>query len=235
MAGEGSTKSEHWGLIARNTIGSAVGDLRDGPYGSIGHSGPAAAPPHGKGSVGLQVSDNAMNPPNNQGNPQEKVTFGNEVDFFGDPVQGLNQVGFHVFQTGENGAGNLPNITFEVDPSGISSNAAPNYSSLVFVPNGTGITPDEWSGYIDATSATTGYWYFTNNTTATATGCGQANNCSFSQMKTGAGTSYPNMAVLSAAVAKGRDDAWVGAVDGFRINKKLYDFEADGVKDKDAK
>ncbi len=41
--------------------------------------------------------------------------------------------------------------------------------------------------------------------------------------------------MYTAAVAKGRDNAWVGAVDGFRINKKLYDFEADGVKDKDAK
>ncbi len=43
------------------------------------------------------------------------------------------------------------------------------------------------------------------------------------------------MSIFTAAVAKGRDNRWAGAVDGLRINKKQYDFEADGVKDKDAK
>ena len=232
IAGEGSTKSEHWGLITRNTIGSAVADLRDGPYGSFGVNGPAGSPPFGKGSVGIQVSDEAVS----GSDKREKATFGNEVDFFGDPLQGLNQVGFHIFQTGENGAGNLPNITLEVDPSGISTNTPGlNYSSLVFVPNGTGVTPNQWSGPIDATDASNGYWYFTNAATATATNCGQANNCSFTQMKTNSNTAFPNMSILTVAVAKGRDNKWVGAVDGLRINEKLYDFESDGVKDKHAK
>lgn len=34
----------------------------------------------------------------------------------------------------------------------------------------------------------------------------------------------------SVAVGKGRDNAWVGAIDGLRINNTIYDFEADGVK-----
>ncbi len=144
IAGEGSTKSEHWGVIDRNTIGSAVG----GPAGRpvwLGrpHRARLRSRPLGKGSVGIQVSDNALNAAQN-GGVEEKAAFGNEVDFFGDLVQGLNQVGFHVFQTGENagpgGPGNLPNITFEVDPSGPGSGTAPNYSSLVFVPNGTGVS-----------------------------------------------------------------------------------------------
>ncbi|MGW2960980.1 hypothetical protein ACWDGI_21260 [Streptomyces sp. NPDC001220] len=37
-------------------------------------------------------------------------------------------------------------------------------------------------------------------------------------------TSYP------AAVSKGRDHLWTGAVDGLRINRTVYDFEADGVR-----
>ncbi len=69
-------------LITRNTIGSAVADLRSGPYGSFGVTGPASQPPFGTGSLGLQVSDNAMS----GGTPQEKVSFGNEVDFFGNQV-----------------------------------------------------------------------------------------------------------------------------------------------------
>ncbi|WP_282190293.1 hypothetical protein HEP84_55815 [Streptomyces sp. RLB1-33] len=36
--------------------------------------------------------------------------------------------------------------------------------------------------------------------------------------------------IHSAAVGKGRDHLWTGAVDGLRINKYVYDFEADGVK-----
>ena len=52
--------------------------------------------------------------------PSEKIDFGNEVDFFGDPVR-VCGVGFHVFQTGENesygGPENMPNIRFEINPS----------------------------------------------------------------------------------------------------------------------
>ena len=46
------------------------------------------------------MSDDATS----QSPPAEKVAFGNEVDFYGKPVSGLSQVGFRVFQTGENAA-----------------------------------------------------------------------------------------------------------------------------------
>ncbi|MFJ1606256.1 hypothetical protein ACIOHS_23185 [Streptomyces sp. NPDC088253] len=36
--------------------------------------------------------------------------------------------------------------------------------------------------------------------------------------------------IYTAAVGKGRDHLWAGAVDGLRINKYVYDFEADGVR-----
>ena len=41
----GETKSEHWGVITRNTIGSPVADLRAGPHGSFGVTGPTGDPP----------------------------------------------------------------------------------------------------------------------------------------------------------------------------------------------
>lgn len=105
-------------MITRNTIGSAEGDLRYGPYGSFGVTGPSARSPFGKGSLGIQVSDAATTPIAG-GFISEKVDYGNEVAFFGDPVLALNQVGFHMFQTGENvtygGPRNMPNIRFEID------------------------------------------------------------------------------------------------------------------------
>ena len=226
MAGEGSTKSEHWGVIDRNTIGSAVGELRDGPYGSFSVSGPSAAPPFGKGSVALRVSDNAttLTP------PSEKVDFGNEVDFKGDPVLAIDQVGFHVFNTGENGAGNMPNIRSEIDAN-LNTLPADNFTTMVWVPDPSPVV-DQWSGYIDAT--TTGKWYFTG-AEGVATGCNQTTMCTFAAAKTALNDGGDAPIMYTLMVGKGRDSRWSGAVDGLRLNKKQYDFEVDGVKAKDAK
>ncbi len=35
--------------------------------------------------------------------------------------------------------------------------------------------------------------------------------------------------ILTAAVAKGKDNSWQGAVDGLRINDTVFDFEETGV------
>jgi hypothetical protein len=219
----GDSKSEHWGIIDRNTIGSPVGQLRDGPY-SNASTGGISAPPYGKGSLGITVGDG-----------QEKVAFGDETDFVGAPVSAINAVGYSVFRTGEDvgygGPDNLPNITFEVDP-----NITPsvNYSSLVWNPDGSSVPVNEWSGYIDAT--TNGYWYFTNGSTATATGCTQAGSCtSFADVQAGlASAGSSGATILSVAIAKGRDSQFQGDVDGLRLNDKIYDFEADGVHTKGA-
>src|SRR5256714_5557515 len=71
----------HWGVIDRNTIGSAVADLRAGPYGSFGVTGSSAQPPFGVGSLRPQGSDNAMS----GGNPQEKGGFRQEVGLLRKP------------------------------------------------------------------------------------------------------------------------------------------------------
>jgi hypothetical protein len=208
---------EHWGQIDRNTEGSPVVQLRSGPFSAGG-----VEPPLGVGSLGFNVKDNT-----------EKVAFGNQVDFAGDKISDIDDIGFSVFWTGEDrgrNASNMPNITFEVDPTGPSA-TAPNYSSLVFVPNGPADV-NTWTD-IDATSSSAGWWYFSNGTTATAVGCGQsAPLCSFDDLQTkiAAAAGYENMAVsASFGVGKGKDHQWQGAVDALRYNDEVYDFEPFGV------
>lgn len=218
----------HWGIIDRNTIGSAVADLRAGPYGSFGVTGPSSRPPSGYGSLGIQVSDSATSfTP-----PAEKVAFGNEVDFFGDPVSGLSQVGFRVFQTGENAtinSRNMPNITLEINPHVVGGDA---YTSMVWAPAAAPVT-NQWSGYLDATS--TGDWTFTG-TEGTVTSCNQTTPCSFTAAKAAlvAFNDGTPASIYTVAVAKGRDHTWAGAVDNLRVNSKIYNFEPYGVRERNA-
>jgi hypothetical protein len=217
--------SDHWGVITRNTIGSPVAALRNGPFGSFGVTGASARPPFGTGSLGIEVADASTSLA-----PQsEQVNFGNEVDFYGNPVLGLNQVGFRVFQTGENitygGSANMPNIRFEINPN-LAAASATTYSSLVWNPDPSPVT-DRWSPYLDAT--TTGTWYLSGNA-GTVTGCSLATQCTFQHLKTVLNDGGPAPTIYTAAVGKGRDFMWIGAVDGLRINGTVYDFEADGVR-----
>ncbi|WP_245685432.1 hypothetical protein [Streptomyces yerevanensis] len=225
--GGGGARSEHWGVITRNAIGSPVADLRNGPYGSYGVTGSSARPPYGRGSLGIEVADDStsLTP------PSEKVDFGNEVDFYGDPVLSLRQLGFHVFQTRENvgygGEENMPNIRFEIDAN-LDALPADNYTTMVWVPDEVPTSRlNRWSRFIDATR--TGYWYFTG-AEGTATGCTQAAECTFAQAKTRLRDGGQAPTIYTAAVGKGRDHMWIGAVDGFRINQYIYDFEVDGVR-----
>ena len=216
----------HWGLITRNTIGSPVGELRYGPYGSFGVTGSSARPPFGTGSLGIETADAATA----QAPPSEKVDYGNEVDFFGDNALAINQIGFHVFQTAENvsngGARNMPNIRIEMDANLTNPVcAADNYTTMVWAPDAAPAT-NRWSGYIDAT--TTGSWYFTG-AEAACTGCTQALNCNWTQAKAALNDGLPTPIIYTLAVGKGRDNNWVGAVDGLRVNSKVFDFEFFGV------
>lgn len=226
---------DHWGVIARNTIGSPVAALRNGPYGSFGVTGPEARPPYGRGSLGIEVADNSttLNP------PSEKVDFGNEVDFYGKPVAGLEQVGFHVFQTGENityggNQTNMPNIRFEIDPNLAAPNDGISYSSLVWVPDAIpAAQANRWSGYLDAT--TTGRWFLTG-TAGTATGCtlSDPTPCDFAAVQAALNDGGAGATIYTAAVGKGRDFMWIGAIDGFRLNDTIYDFEPWGVRPRPA-
>ena len=217
----------NWNPIARNNIGSPLVNLMSGPYPSFGVTGPEAKPPYGIGSLYMGVSDDALSTTNTK----EKATFGNGVDFLGDPPGGLTDVGFHVFQTGENAAisaTNMPNISLEINPAV----GGKTYTSMVWVPDAVPVpSENKWSGYIDATS--TGFWYFTNGTVAAATGCGISDSCSLADAQAAlvASNDGGTAAIFTVAVGKGRDNAWFGAVDGLRINAVAYDFEPFGVSE----
>lgn len=221
--GNGNSAPDHWGVIARNTIGSPVAELRNGPYVS-GVPAAFAKPPFGRGSLGIEVADSSTT----LGPPSEKVDFGNEVDFYGKQILTLRQVGFRVFQTGENigygGVTNMPNIRFEIDPNRPSL-PADNYSTLVWVPPGVP-APNQWSPYLDAT--TTGTWYLTGSELTPL--CTSSAQCTFTQLKAAFNNAGATPTVLSVAVGKGRDNMWIGAVDGLRLNDSVYDFERDGVR-----
>lgn len=225
QSGTATYTNPEWAIIDRNTIGSAVGALRAGPYTLPANTG---TPPFGVGSLGLQTS----NAGTTSADPAEKVSFGNQVDFAGQPVLGLTQVGFRAFQTGENNGTqanptptNVPNITFEIDPN-LTADPT-NFSSMVWNP-ATPLASNQWSGYLDAT--TTGDWFLTGNA-GTATNCTLNNRCTFAQLKAalddGGASGAPQ--ILTAAVVKGRDFTYSGAVDGLRINNVVYDFEPFGV------
>ena len=63
-----------------------------------------------------------------------------------------------------------------------------------------------------------------------ATGCTDALVCDFAAVKAAlAADGAPAPTILSIAVGKGRDNRWVGAVDGLRLNNTIYDFEKRGV------
>jgi hypothetical protein len=199
----------------RGVVGSPVAALRSGPATSE-----PSSPPFGRGSLNLSVSG----PP--AFGTAERVAFGNEVDFVGDSFLSVSAVGFHVFTTGENitaggGSANMPSITFEVNPNLASSPST--FASLVYVPANS--PANRWSPYIDAT--TTGQW---GGSGAAFTQCNLSGTlCSFAELKAFLDDGGEPPRIFTAAVTKGRDFSFSGAVDGLRINNTIYDFEEHGV------
>jgi hypothetical protein len=210
----------NWGVVPRGIVGSPVAVLRSGP--ATAAFGPRSDPPFGDGSVQLSVSG-----PPAFGTP-ERVSFGNEVRFAGDNFQNVSAVGFHVFTTGENisaggGSQNMPSITFEVNPN--LSGSASTFASLVYLPANS--TANRWSSYIDATES--GRWGGTGAAFA-GTPCDiNGARCSFGELQAFLDDGGEPARIFTAAVTKGRDFSFSGAVDGLRINNTIYDFEEDGV------
>ena len=205
----------NWGIIDRNTIGSPDQELRSGP----------GAPPHGTGSLNLAVQGNGNGSSSDPDfTPQEKSSFGNETDFNGQALSSITQVGFWVFETGEDasrGNPNMPNIAIEVFRQGGTS----GFSTLVFSPANS--ASNRWSDYIDGTTTAPNNagpigWYYTGSGNT----CNINNPCNFADAK----AEYPDATIISIAVTKGRDFSWQGAIDALRINSRLFDFEEKGVK-----
>lgn len=203
--------SGNWGVINRNTIHSPAVELRSGPFDA----------PVGEGSLNIAVADGT-----------EKAAYGNEIDFAGEELE-LDDVGFHVYTTGENNsapADNMPSIAFEIDPN-LAALPAVNYSTLVFTPKKT--ASNAWSGYIDATDPASGWWGLTGsafNSPATQANCGlNGPRCTFEQVMTLLEDDSSFATILTVGITKGRDFEFHGAVDGLRINDDVYDFEENGV------
>ena len=118
-----------------------------------------------------------------------------------------------------------PGIAFEVDPNV----AAPDYSSLVFVPPVPAAGERNiWLTYdADSIAPVAGQsgWFFTG-ATGGATGCTLATPCSWAQVKAAAPAA---VVTFSFGVTKGTDNAFTGAVDRLRLNNTIYDFEETGV------
>ncbi len=196
------TPGDRWSIVDRNVIGNGDSYLRTGPDGT----------PYGAGSLGLRT-----------GSADDKASFGNQVDFGGDPLSGIETVAYSVYTTGENNqryAENGPSVTMEIDPSGNADGTAPNYSSLVYAP--TAADSNAWTR-LDASTADR--WFLTG-AAGTASGCTQASYCTLDEVQ----TEYPNATLLTVQVTKGRDYAFSGAVDGLQINDTIYDFEPLGVQ-----
>src|SRR3954447_24754315 len=210
----------NWSIIDRNTIGNGDAYLRAGPS-YVDSSGNTVKPPLGVGSLGLRT-----------GSTQDKADFGDQVDFAGKKVSSLQTLKYSIFTTGENNAaspGNLPNLTFEIDPNnpaitGSNGNEV-HYTSMVYVPAGQDPGWKEHDASEDTTNGGSSGWYFTNSATASATGCTQATYCTLADAK----KNIPDAKIFTVAISKGRDNPFSGAVDALVINTATYDFEPFGV------
>mgnify|MGYP001383926513 CR=1 FL=1 len=139
-----------------------------------------------------------------------------------------------MFTTGENNnrglPHNMPTITFEIDPN--VEGYATDYSSLVFAPNAT--ASNKWSDYIDATDDSAGLWGLSAG--AFSSHKCHLNNarCTWSELKELLDDGGDEPVIGSLQIAKGRDRAWQGAVDGLRYNDTIFDFEEHGVVERAA-
>ena len=98
-------------------------------------------------------------------------------------VAELDTVSLAVYTNGENsaqGATNMPNIQFEIDPNLAPSTSTSNFSTMTFVANNT--SPGQWAT-VDATDPADGSWFLTG-AAGTAIGCTQATTCSLADVKT---------------------------------------------------
>ena len=112
------------------------------------------APPLGTGALNIRT-----------GAGTDKAAFGNEVDFGGDPVSGLDTIAFDVYTTGENidvSPTNLPNIGIEIDSNGPPLTPG-DYSTFTNVPVAAG---PGWS-----TQDISGGAFFLTGNAGTTAGC----------------------------------------------------------------
>lgn len=202
----GTWSGTHWGSVLRNTIGVGSAELKP----------TSTTAPQGAGALELNTSS-----------ATDKAAFGNEVDFLGDDVSAIQTLGFSVYTTGENsarGPGNMPSITFEIDPN-LAALPAANYASMVFAPFNS--ASNTWTA-INATDDALGKVW---GLTGAGMPCGiNGARCTWSEMKAALNDGGEGAKVGTLAVGKGRDFEFHGAVDKLLYNDDVFDFEPMGVK-----
>jgi hypothetical protein len=207
-------------VIGRNTIGSPVGQLRVGP----------AIPPLGSGSLGIEV---AGPPSGGTATDAEKLSYGASGGAF-------------ATEAGISNPGAITSLTYQeytdIDdtsavPAGIAIEANPdlsgiNYTTLTYIPpvpaasdHNKWITVDTSAAPVAGQSG-----WVASGAAGTSTGCDLANPCSLTDLQSKLG---PNASIISFAFAKGRDNAWNGAVDDLKVgrsgNTTTFNFDPLGV------
>lgn len=221
--------SDKWGVVGRNTLNSPSADLRDGPWGRLvpGRHAATQPPPYGRGSLGLIVDGSTSV------QTADKIAYGNETDFAGTRLRDLRTVRYSIFTGMDSLTGvALPGIAFEVDPH---LTGGSDYSTLVYLPDRSAAPsapatpiPGAWQRY-DAAAARSAW--FATGTTGGTIGCTLAAPCTFAVLK----SRLPAAVVTyGVQIQKGRDNDFVGAVDGLRLNNTIFDFEFQGVRSRRA-
>jgi hypothetical protein len=197
----------NWGTVHRNVMGAADAEL----------GATSTKPPLGIGALNLHTASG-----------EDKVAFGNEVDFAGIKLYEIGSVGYSVYTTGENNAlgNNMPSFIFEIDPNLVSMPTV-NYTSLVYTPSNT--ASNAWTA-IDARGDTAKHWGLTG-TAFNGTPCSiNGSRCTWDEVLNYLDDTGDDATILTAQISKGRDYAFSGAVDALKINAETYDFEPLGVK-----
>jgi hypothetical protein len=198
----------NWSIVDRNVIGNGDSYLRAGPN--------PPSPPDGIGSLGIRT-----------GSSEDSAAFGNQVDFAGDSVNDLTNVGFSVFTTGENNdlaPNNMPAIRIEIVPN--LDTVPATFTTMVYVPDNS--VANLWTD-IDAVADPDPRWGLTGGAFA-GTECDiNGPRCTFEDLIAYLDDGAPDAFILSVQVGKGRDFAFSGAVDSLIINDEKFDFEPFGV------
>ncbi len=193
---------------------SFVNDNGAGGSGSM-VSGPAT-PPLGQGSAQLEV------PAPTDGYALAKAAY-----------QGLDLASITSLQYSTYRSSGGPALAialqFNIDADSTDGNTA-FQGRLVYEPYHTQTVQtgvwQTWNTLNDAAGTGTGNWWFSNGALATATGCSQANPCTWAEVL----AARPNAEVHSTlgAVVLKAGSGWtgfVGNVDALKINSDTYDFE----------
>lgn len=225
-----SFSSVPFGVIGRNTVGSPSAVFRVGPLGRTagGQFSATQKPPFGDGSLGVEVAG----PPSGGGTTDaQKLSFGDQTDFAGLKIADINKLSYSIFTDVDASAFATtirPSISIEVNPN----TNGKTFSTFLYLPNNSQAPsapaspgPGSWQKY-DAV-ASGNQWYSTATLDPNSNRCTLAAPCTFDDLKALA----PNAVVTySLGFSKGRDNAFIGALDGLQVNQDVYDFEPLGVR-----